>query len=122
MKTRTRHSQVCLRHLKWLLHQTPVRALLAVQQTLLLNHHLLNTRTPVLFLLVQGQTLELNRQLLIALVWTFLCLDPRWRTLWHRQQPPRMGEPSLPLWGGYRQACPQCPLHLMWTHLLMQCV
>jgi len=58
MKTRTRHSQ------------TPVRVLLALEQTLLFNHHLLNTRTPVLFLLAQGQTLELNRHLLIALVWT----------------------------------------------------
>jgi len=122
MKSRTRHSQVCLRHPQWLPHQTLVRVLLALEQTLLFDHHLLNTRTPVLFLLAQGQTLELDRLLLVAPVWPILCLGPMWQTLWHRQQQPRVGEPSHPLWGGNSQACPQCPLPLMWTHLLMQCV
>jgi len=107
MKTQIRHSQVCLRHPVWLLPH-PVRVLLALEQTLLFNHLLLNTRTPVLFPLAQEQTLGLNRHLLTA--------------LWHRQQPPRLGEPSHPLWGGDSQACPQCPLPLMGTQLLMQCV
>jgi len=99
-----------------------VWVLLVLVQTLLHNHHLLNAWTPVLFLLPQGQTLELNRHLLIAPVWTILCLGPIRQTLWLRQQPPREGEPSHPLWGGYSQACPQCPLPLMWTRLLVQYV
>jgi len=85
-----------------------VRVLLALEQTLLFNHHLLNTRTPVLFLLAQEQTLELNHHLLTA--------------LWCQKQPPRLSEPSHPWWGGYSQACPQCPPPLLGTHLLMQCV
>jgi len=99
--------------------RTPVWVLLVLEQTLLLNYHLLNARTPVLFLLAQGQTLVLNRHLLIALVWTTLCLGSIWQTLWHRQQPPRVCEPSHPMWVGYSQACPQYPLPLMWTHLLI---
>jgi len=168
MRTRTRHSQKCLRHPLLPPHQTPVYVLLALEQTLLLNHHLLNARTPVwvllvleqtlllshhllkaqtplrvllaleqtllrnhqllnaltpvLFQLAQGQTLVLNRHLLIAVVWTILCLGSIWQTLWHREQPPRVGEPSHPLWVGYSLAYPQYPLPLMWTHLLILCV
>jgi len=107
MKAQIRHSQVCLRHPLWLLLH-PVRVLLALEQTLLFNHILLNTRTPVLFPLVLEQTLEPNRYLLTAPL--------------HRQQPPGWGEPSHRLWGGYSQACPQCPLPLMGTQLLMRCV
>jgi len=77
-------------------------------QTLLFNQLLLNTRSPVLFPLSQEQTLELSRHLLTALR--------------HRQQPPGLGGPSHPMWDGYSQACPQCPLPLMGTQLLMQCV
>jgi len=89
--------------------RTPVWVLLVLEQTLLLNHHLLIARTRMLFLLAQGRTLVLNRHLLIALVWTILCLGSIWQTVWHRQQPPRVGEPSHPMWVGYSQACHQYP-------------
>jgi len=98
----------------WLNHhllntRTPVWVLLVMVQTLLLNHHLLNARTPVLFLLALGQTPVLNHHLLIALVWTILCLGSIWQTLWYRQQPPRVGEPSHSVRVGYSQARPECP-------------
>jgi len=96
--------------------------LLVLEQTLLRKHHLLNAWSPVLFMPAQGHTLELNRHILIAPVWTILCLGPIRQPLWLRQQPPRVGEPSHPLWGGYSQACPQCPLPLMWTRLPVQYV
>jgi len=74
MKTRTVYSQVCLIHPLWLLHQTPVCVLLALEETLLFDHHLLNARTLVLFLLALGQTQLLNHHLLIARMWSSPCL------------------------------------------------
>jgi len=44
MKTRTRHSQKRLGQPLLLLRQTPVWVVLALEQTLLLNRHLLNAQ------------------------------------------------------------------------------
>jgi len=73
MKTRTVYSQVCLRHPVWPRHQTPMWVLLALEQTLLLDHHLLNARNPLLFLLALGQTQLLSHYLLIAQMWSSPC-------------------------------------------------
>jgi len=74
MKTRTIHSRVGPRHPLWPPHQTPVWVLLASEQSLLFNHHLLNARNPVLFLLALGQTQLLGHYLLIAQMWSSSCL------------------------------------------------